>query len=775
MRRATNPPRRRVLSRLAVALACVGAVTLTGLPGMDYAAEAAVGKRCDQRFLNKTVDRTPPNSGVPGNEPYQTRPDPEDAYDFNNPAKAFDGLLEPTPGQLAKAGDTDADIRKWERKYAASGNAGDKAMAIYARYSKQLGSPRPITDWGRWLDLKYIGNEVNNRKGNAFEGKIVRDFKLVGPDWICGYEVKVKDPATGKIHTRVYDAYNPKTKQFVEFKSNGAHRPEQLRVDRLVTRDPQYADHKLRLVTGAKTEQKTINEFRRLNQELGGNRALIYEQKSNGSPRFTANNYTRYDQVMNPDPRKGGRGPMNDAALRSAPTPEDARRLQEQYRRADTRGGFGRGPGGVDFTTLELSFVGNPVKGRGLDYAFKADYVPDPDANPGWGGKDRLQLASDSFFTWLALTPDKFWVNLNPDQPDKIMDSQFGKTDAGRVLLEADLAMKYDFAEAINPEKHSNAKTFWDTAPRRDGMPCFPRVRMWIEPKPAKVREQDGGIYILDAPMRVDTEWMETDWQNPGAQTCDLTTAEEKFSEESLRQLVIPEVEKRVNSYPEYADLRRVYSSRVAAEWVRQQDAKKPTDFRKIINSNDVSRWPLRGENAEWDKVEVWQRYMKTLREGIEWFKMEYGGKVYNWSVGGVDFSKSPKRNITKVEFDVQHPRMDKTTKSSIRTEVSYRDSETAYLGGNGAGKIDNGGGTDPTPTPTPTPDPSTPPSPSPNPPPTKPGGGHDNQAPPANNAGGDLATTGSPVGWIAALAGALLAAGSGMLWWTRRRRALRS
>lgn len=42
---------------------------------------------------------------------------------------------------------------------------------------------------------------------------------------------------------------------------------------------------------------------------------------------------------------------------------------------------------------------------------------------------------------------------------------------------------------------------------------------------------------------------------------------------------------------------------------------------------------------------------MKSLREGMEWFELEYGGKVFNQGVGGVDFSKQPKRNISRTRF----------------------------------------------------------------------------------------------------------------------------
>ncbi|MFD9220195.1 hypothetical protein ACFWDI_09295 [Streptomyces sp. NPDC060064] len=47
----------------------------------------------------------------------------------------------------------------------------------------------------------------------------------------------------------------------------------------------------------------------------------------------------------------------------------------------------------MDFTTLELRYVGTPVKGKGLDYGFSAKNYPEEKS--GWGGKEKAQLISD--------------------------------------------------------------------------------------------------------------------------------------------------------------------------------------------------------------------------------------------------------------------------------------------------------------------------------------------------------------------------------------------
>ena len=48
---------------------------------------------------------------------------------------------------------------------------------------------------------------------------------------------------------------------------------------------------------------------------------------------------------------------------------------------------------------------------------------------------------------------------------------------------------------------------------------------------------------------------------------------------------------------------------------------------------------------------------MKIFKEGEFKYNLEYGGEVYVYSVGGVDFSKHPKKNITRVQLRRREPR----------------------------------------------------------------------------------------------------------------------
>ncbi|MDW4899737.1 hypothetical protein RB625_15070 [Streptomyces californicus] len=812
MHHTLRPPSRwRLTARLAAAVSLAVAVTVTGLPDVETAEAAGPpvsaklkpnsGKRCDVRNGLSPAKKTPADSGFPDDPTgmiHKDRALPKN-YEFDLPGQAYDGLEAPTAAEQKKAlsqvpGDPKKNVDAWKKIADASGKPADRAMEIYARFLAH----KEGLDFKHWFDKRFIRNQINNHKGSGFEGQLVRDYKLIGPDWLCEVTVELFDKDGAKVGERRYDAYNRVKKEFNEFKSNAKLTPDQLAKDRVVARS--LPDHTFRFTGAKKFTKGQAQHIADLERDVkamrGGKTGQVRgnQRMYNPVPRTTPiRGYSDHQRWFAPGCQTGTRqlaaganacgtrGPANERALSSGRTLEEARRFQRDANRLDPRGTLPRGgPGGVDFTTLELRYVGGLGKGKGMAYSMKADQMPDPDANPGFGGAVRMQLSSDALFTWLALTPDKFWVNLNPDQPNKVMDARFGRTDAGRVLLEADLEMKRDFSEAVNPDKHAGAKVYWDTAPRRDGMPCFPGVRMWIEPKPAQVREQDGGIYILDAPLKVSTQWLDVDYTVPGSTECkDLSDAEKKAIERSVAANVMPLVEERVNTDPDYADLRAVYTARVAAEYIRQQDAKKATDFRAIIDSDDVSAWPLRDPHQDWTREQVWNRYMDSIKKGIEWFELKYGGKVYNQGVGGVDFSKQPKRNIPEAQFVAQNRDLDTTTVNSRKSDdTSYRDLDTLYLGAGPAdGGSDEDPGGDPGPRPTPAPSdtgrPSDPPSP-PAPDPTGPG--DDGATPPPGSRpdpDGGLADTGSdtPVGLLIGLAAVLAAAGGALTWWMRRRR----
>ncbi|AJT68699.1 hypothetical protein T261_7097 [Streptomyces lydicus] len=758
-------------------MACAGAVSLSGLPGLEQAEAKPKpplknGKRCDEEYKDFYDFSNVKPGGLPA-DGYSRPSADRDQYDYVNGQKQWDGLRAPTAEEYEDLSDNPNDYKKGDR---------DRVWSYYKKAQKTArwkGVP-----FETYRDDFYIPKGGNDPRGKAYMAKLVKDFGLVGPEWICEKEFEVIDPGTKERFVRRADAYNTRTGEIVEGKSNDKPDPMQRPKDRALMRDPNHADKKLSYAYGREPKGGAANHDAELRKIAPGRVKKIthHADAVEKAPKGTTNAPTRrVDPYMNPKPgtNTGSRGGGNDMINKSPATPRD---LGDRLKRIGKVPGVSQmpTPGGIDFSTLEIQYVGAPVKGKGLDYSFTATEKPD-DESVGWGGKENAQMASDAFFTWLALSPEKNWVNLNPDTPQTIMDDKLAATDAGRVLLEADLQLKHDFYKAMDPETELG-KTTWDSLSKVNGWPCLTSMRNWIEPKRAKVREQDGGLYILDAPLKLQSEYAEVNTPGPdGGRPCqaDLTKAEIQHNERVFRRTIVPEVEKWINTGPQYADLRRVYKSRVAAEFVRQQDAQRPTDYRSIINSNNVKQWPIRAPHQGWKKTDVFNKYVKIFKNGEFKYKLTKGQEVWVFSIGGVDLSKQPKRNVSPVEFRLQNRHLPRQTQTSVKTVTDDTErSGQLLLGGNSVGHKDDDGGTTPNPTPSPShtgkPDPTgTPSTPAPGP-----SASHSAGYTPAPTSGpkdpdGDLADTGSdtPIGLISGIASALAAAGGTLVWWMRRRR----
>ncbi len=265
-------------------------------------------------------------------------------------------------------------------------------------------------------------------------------------------------------------------------------------------------------------------------------------------------------------------------------------------------------PGGIDFSTLELRYFGEalgPFADRGLRYAFNG--VPAAGNKNLNVGRTAAVQASDSFFVWLALSPDKFWVNLNPKEPNRIIDPQLATTDAGRIMLQADLQMKKTTARLIHPNTPLGQK-YWQQLDISGSKPCFFQ-RQWIVPKPATIREEGDGIYIQDAPLDVNLESQNVPRGLSGnfssSSAVDQSTLAQ--NESVFRKLILPRIVLAVNTAPEYAQLRRIYRSRVAAEWYRLRSQSHGTAYRDLINDGDVSSWPA---HQDWSPRQIFDQYV---------------------------------------------------------------------------------------------------------------------------------------------------------------------
>jgi hypothetical protein len=330
----------------------------------------------------------------------------------------------------------------------------------------------------------------------------------------------------------------------------------------------------------------------------------------------------------------------------------------------------GADPGGIDFSTLQLRYLSEGSGGQ-LQYAF--------DASTGTGGKTgdgqvAAAQSSDAFFVWLSLPPSTFWVNLNPSEPDRIVDAKLGTTDVGRILLQADFRMKKVVGQLIHPDT-AIGKQFWG-AGSPTGQSCID-MRQWIVPKPATVYEQGSGLYIVDAPLEVR---METDYLKQQGVQGSCTTPDAQM-ESTFRTLVLPKVEAAVNHSADFAELRRVYLSRVAAEWYRQKHSHGGL-LSSMIDSNEVSAWPAL---QNWSPRQVFDQYVDSYNKKEFNVTKRYteGNTIYveTYTYGGVDFSNVVLHGLSPAAFQQQHPGVTNAVQRSYQQPTQAGPS-TVLLGG---------------------------------------------------------------------------------------------
>ena len=687
-------------------------------------------------------------------------------YDYETELDAIlDSYVEPTREYLDQVPD----------EWAAEPMDSEKRLD-WSYKTHRAGNPDTQLSWDQWKD---VYGDINNdqSRGLAYERTALSaHFPLDDAEWMCR-DTKLQNG-------RTTSAVNNRTRQFVNVSPGNTISRAQLNSYKDLTRGGGYRAHHVFSTTPSTTTA----------QQVRASGATYSVQRSTG---VQTNPPRPGSGPFNPDCNKRARctwkpsgGAVNSLARSSGTSASNAANLRTAGNQIMNSSPRQFQPpfrvGGIDWTSLELRYVSDDPSSQEFDYAFSAAEVPEG-AEPSFGGEATLDLSSDALFTWLALDPRQFWVNLNPDQPDRIIDEQFGTTEAGRVLLESDFELKSSLYDNMNPETESG-KEFFDSLERGpNGELCWASWRMWVSPLPASAREDGDQLYILDAPLRVQMEPF--DVSTPGAgPTCEEVVSEE-VADRNLQRLIesmTPLVEEAVNTAPEYADLRRVYTARIAAEWLRQRDAVRPGAFHDIIDSGDVSQWPVR---EGWDPQSVYDAFLEA-RETVQFrYEYEHGDMpVYMDVTGGIALPDAPRDPMPEAQFEREHPTLPRSVQSAKFEAVTDRDAAPE----DGAGVAWLGGGTlpepepeNPEPSPTPSDDgPDQPGDGGPGDGPDEPGDGggpgadqpgDSTPAPEADRPDdGELAATGFSGGWPLWTALALLVTGVGLLILQRRLRTTR-
>ena len=254
--------------------------------------------------------------------------------------------------------------------------------------------------------------------------------------------------------------------------------------------------------------------------------------------------------------------------------------------------------------------------------------------------------AVEFFFIGLSIPQEKLWVNLNPNEPGKIIDPSLRDTDLGKIILAADLRLKKDIAGITNPRTSKAGRLYWDKLYAKaqelgleDKIPVANRV--WIIPDVSQVRESEKEIKIINSPLKI---CLESEYLGRGSETKSPKQKElADYANRLLKELILPILAQKVNEQGGYSDLRGVYQALLLARWYKNNSSGGEEQFLKraaaTVWEDTSSGLTFRAEN-------IYSEYLRSLKKGEYNFSESKEGQLdfylsvitRDYFSGGVDF-----------------------------------------------------------------------------------------------------------------------------------------
>ena len=302
--------------------------------------------------------------------------------------------------------------------------------------------------------------------------------------------------------------------------------------------------------------------------------------------------------------------------------------------------------GGVDFSSISLNYISMSSNSSGeMDFNFVLKAKKAGKQEPAVDLNNSSALSAKAFLTCLAVSNSKLWVNLNPWEPDRIIDKDLEHTDTGRIMLEADLLMKKDFCMYADPCNSTTGLVHWKLLENKRAAlvkSCMERypgeikeaknvlfsfaTRHWIVPGEFTAYGNEEEIYVDNPTMtiRSDPVSEHTEFQivNQDAKSvsrncleCLNQSSKEygRYAKEIVDERIMPLVVQNINRDSKYADLRQIYIALGVAQYYK--DHRKPNAdlFFEIIKSHNLTGVEI---VTRWDPKDVWNSYVKSYKEG---------------------------------------------------------------------------------------------------------------------------------------------------------------
>jgi hypothetical protein len=246
--------------------------------------------------------------------------------------------------------------------------------------------------------------------------------------------------------------------------------------------------------------------------------------------------------------------------------------------------------------------------------------------------KEEVSKCIRYFLTGIVVPEKDLWVNLSPQEQNRIIPGGFGVTELGRDLLAQDLFLKEISASLTYPQSESG-KAYWNIA--RNNQADNNQQRVWIVPRTAAVAEDKNGAFIADSRLKAMTE----DDYLTRAKTLPPSKGSLAF-----REHILPLIEQDVNYGKNFAALRQAYNSLILATWFKIR--LKESILAQAYADKNVTRGVDIDDPNE--KEKIYQQYLEVFKQGsydyIQRERVSFNHIVKRrYFSGGMDFCRGDK------------------------------------------------------------------------------------------------------------------------------------
>ncbi len=243
------------------------------------------------------------------------------------------------------------------------------------------------------------------------------------------------------------------------------------------------------------------------------------------------------------------------------------------------------------------------------------------------------------FLAALTVPEDEMWVNLSPDEPDRIIPEGLGDTEMGRDLLAQDYLLKQLTASLMYPEEELGEE-FWTRIYERayeeygiTDIPVDTFHKVWIVPEAATVyeHEESRSAFVVESRLKV---MLEADYlvrenidrrglihQTQDKGMINHARTDSNITTSIIRDILLPEIEREVNAGTTFANLRQIYNAMILATWYKQKLKNS------LLGQVYVDQNKTKGVDTQDKKItqKIYNQYIDSFKKGVyDYIKEDY-------------------------------------------------------------------------------------------------------------------------------------------------------